>query len=84
MALPLLPGAHIAGMFRLIEDGLAEDAESLRDLATYVRNTWINGNIWSAVDLSVYKLDIRTNNDVEGWHARLNHRGKRGMYDLID
>jgi len=28
-------------------------------------------------DWSVFQQTIRTNNDVEGWHYRTNHRGKR-------
>ena len=30
--------------------------------------------------LVFYGVAMRTNNDVEGWHTRLNHRARKGRY----
>ena len=31
--------------------------------------------VWTTESWSVYNQSMRTNNDVEGWHHRINHRG---------
>ena len=36
------------------------------------RQTWTRGSVWSVPEWSVYNQAIRTNNDVEGGHHRLN------------
>ena len=77
MALPLLPHEHIHTVFDQLVAGIGEDVPALRELSGYIQDTWINGNIFSPVDWSVFGQAIRTNNDVEGWHYRMNHRGKR-------
>jgi len=76
MSLPLLPHEHIIPIFdRLTER--AGDLENLISLCNYVRNTWIRGPVFSPINWSVFGQSIRTNNDVEGWHYRMNHKGKR-------
>ena len=54
----------------------------------YVRNTWIENEIWSPSTWSVFMFSVRTNNDVEGWHHGLHRRanGRCGlpMYILIN
>jgi hypothetical protein len=50
--------------------------------SSYIRTTWLESNVWSVDDLSVFGLTIRTNNDVEGWHRRLNERASRGHLQL--
>ena len=44
-----------------------------------VQDTWVSGPVRTLADWAVYRMAVRTNNDVEGWHLRLNHRGKRGI-----
>ena len=42
--------------------------------------------MWSLADWCVYKRAIRTNNDVEGWHNRLNTRAQHSnisFYNLV-
>ena len=80
MALPLLPAEHIRSTFAHIKP--ASMTPPLEKLWKYMLDTWINGKIWTPVDWSVYGVAIRTNNDVEGWHTRLNHRSKRGKFFL--
>ncbi len=44
----------------------------------YVEENWIHNDIWTVDSWSVYGRSIRTNNDVEGWHNRLNRRTRKG------
>nr|CAH0105089.1 unnamed protein product [Daphnia galeata] len=42
----------------------------------YKDNTWMQPGIWSPEAWSVFFQFIRTNNDAEGWHNKLNKKGK--------
>ena len=44
----------------------------LKKLTDYIRSTWMGDGIWSPEAWSIYKCAIRTNNDTEGWHNRIN------------
>ena len=46
---------------------------------TYVHDTWISSNIWPPSSWSVFQQNIRTNNDVEGWHNKNNRKAGRGQ-----
>ena len=70
LALQFLPKEHIP--FALENLRHKSDNEMFRDLCTYVHDTFIVG--WHPTNWSNYKQIIRTNNDVEGWHHRLNSR----------
>ena len=73
MALPYLPEKEICPMFRRLE----RDASTpeLMDLASYMASTWIvETSEWPPSSWSAYMRSIRTNNDVEGWHLRLNRQ----------
>ena len=63
MALPFLPYETIATMF----EHLASSATTpmLQQLISYIRNTWIENEIWSPSTWSVFMLSVRTNNDIE-------------------
>ena len=77
LALPFLHAEHISVMFQSLD--AKADSPKLRDLMSYVNDTWIANPVWSPRDWSVYMQSIRTNNnDCEGWHNRLNRRAKRG------
>lgn len=43
----------------------------------YVGATWIRGTIWPPAAWTCYNQSIRTNNDVEGWHHRLNVKAQK-------
>ena len=75
MALPFLPSEHI----RLAFDGLRDKArtEEVKSLLSYVEDTWLTSNVWNVSAWSVYGQTVRTNNDCEGWHHRIN-RAKKG------
>ena len=82
LALPLVPADEIEVAFNL-HASMATD--QLKPLVEYINQTWINGK-WKPEDWSVFKRAIRTNNDVEGWHYRLNRQAQRAnlpMYMLI-
>ena len=91
MALPLLPKEHIVGAFHKITKSVVEaDAtaglEKLKELVEYIRNTQIESNQFSPSSWCWYRQAIRTNNDVEGWHARLIRSAEKGnqpFYKLI-
>ncbi|XP_041372005.1 uncharacterized protein LOC121385401 [Gigantopelta aegis] len=71
-ALPFLPAEHVEAAF----DGLrrATQVPGLVTLLDYVDRTWMRSSVWSVDAWSVFNQSVRTNNDVEGWHHRLNHR----------
>jgi hypothetical protein len=73
MALPVLPP-------HLIEPIMMELAAEttyipLLMLLDYIQGVWVDG-VWSPADWSVFRRGIRTNNEVEGWHRRLNSRAR--------
>ena len=60
--------------------------EKFSHLLQYVQTNWLENVIWKPKFWSVYKQPVRTNNDVEGWHLRLNKRGRDGcppFYSLV-
>ena len=76
LALTLLPARNIRPLFK---DLKAEaSTPMLKKLFKYVNNTWIKAvnEPWSIDNWSCYYLPIRINNDVEGWHAALNKKGR--------
>ena len=77
-ALPYLPVDHI---IRSFDEIAAVANDQLLPLVDYVRSTWMLGQ-WSPEDWCVYKRYIRTNDDVEGWHNRLNLKAQRGNLQL--
>lgn len=85
MALAYVPAEHIKPVFR----GLKKKAMTsrLRNLFTYIEDFWIEGSIFNPECFSVFNQAVRTNNDVEGWHHRLNRKANKkelAYYKLID
>ena len=76
MALPVLPPEHIPQVFNHLA---ASSPPQFRGLVDYIRAQWIQGDIFTVHDISVYGLTIRTNNDVEGYHHRINAKAGTGM-----
>ena len=76
LALPFLPYKHITAIFSKLEERVS--TEPLRNLCTYFRNTWITYTTWPTKTWSVYMCSVRTNNDCEGWHRRLNGHATKG------
>ena len=83
MALPVLPPEHIPQVFQMLVD-LYSTAE-LANFVQYIRTQWIHGPVFSARDISVFGLETRTNNDVEGYHSRINTKAGAGkLHDIIN
>ena len=72
MALPFLPPSQIRAMFTRLQQQAT--TEPLQKFVEYVDSTWVQSTTWPPSCWSVYKQQIRTNNDVEGWHNGLNKR----------
>ena len=70
LALPFLPVEQITETFNTLKDTV--DTEKITKLMDYINNTWINGSTWKPASWTVYGQSVRTNNDVEGWHHRIN------------
>ena len=83
MALCLLPNQHIQPVFERLKDDATTN--ELKSLTEYIQRTWISSTIWSPEAWSVFMLITRTNNDLEGWHNRLNSCGRPqlDLYQLI-
>ena len=44
------------------------------DLLHYVEKQWFRNSVRKPQDICAYRRLVRTNNDVEGYHRRLNQR----------
>ena len=63
-----------------------ENNSKLQQHSEYVRRNWIESTLWPPTAWSVFRQPIRTNNDVEGWHHRINikaNHAKLNLYQLI-
>ena len=74
MELPLLPASAIPEQFARLRRRAA--SEAMRALFDYVDSTWMADTAWPPSSWSAFRRPIRTNNDVEGWHCRLNRRAR--------
>jgi hypothetical protein len=84
MSLPFLPAVEIPEAFDNIQRKAT--APNLIQVVSYVERTWIASKLWPPAAWSAYRRNVRTNNDCESWHARLNRRAVTGnlpMYKLI-
>jgi hypothetical protein len=78
--LPFLPAEHIKAAFEELR-GFVDD-ERVHQLEAYIHATWLTSPTWSVAEWSVFMKPVRTNNDCEGWHRRLNVQARRGMLPL--
>ena len=74
LALPFLPAEHVEAAF----NALVRQARTFQlvDLMDYIQRTWMTSRVWDINSWSVFQRSIRTNNDVEGWHHRINQRAR--------
>ena len=73
-ALPYLPANEIQGALDRHE---STAPDRLKPLVKYIQDNWMGAKRWKPEDWCVYKRAIRTNNDAEGWHHRLNNNAGR-------
>ena len=87
MALPLLPRQHIVPAFEKLIENVNPDNVKLCQLVQYFRKTWIDNKTFTPFSWCWFNKAIRTNNDLEGYHNKLNIRadGKSfSVYKLIN
>ena len=72
MALYYMPETHIRS---LVTDLQTEaNSPALQELVNYIKTTWIYSSLFPSENWSVFNLPFCTNNDVEGWHHRMNKK----------
>ena len=84
MGLPYLPHEHIQPVFQRLSHEAA--TEPLKELTRYIQTTWIDSSWCPPHRWSVFQQATRTNNDLEGWHRRLNVKAKKcnlALYTMI-
>ncbi|XP_062589819.1 uncharacterized protein LOC134251427 [Saccostrea cucullata] len=72
MALPFLPPEHIEPMFHQLDQRIRTDI--MDSFMAYVWRQWFRNVTFPVKNWSVFMSSVRTNNDLEGWHNRLNSR----------
>lgn len=74
MALPNLPPNHVKDSFDQLKLRLpvSEHTNALRELFAYFETNWVNSAKTPPETWSTWRRAVRTNNNVEGWHNRLN------------
>ena len=84
LSLPFLPAEHIEPSFKALREKATDT--TLQSLMNYVGDTWLNSSVWDLNSISCFMRSVRTNNDVQGWHRRLNTRAGRAslhFYSLL-
>ncbi|XP_068250151.1 uncharacterized protein [Palaemon carinicauda] len=81
LSLPYVPDDHIEGLF-LRFYRKAAGSQQLLNLLEYIHNTWISSEMWPPKAWCVFGRSVRTNNDVEGWHHRLNRKSRKGQLNF--
>ncbi|VDH91609.1 Hypothetical predicted protein [Mytilus galloprovincialis] len=82
MALPFLPHSDIRPAFNTLKE--RANSQELKELVVYISSTWFEGRYWCPRTWSIFQHSIRTNNDVEGWHTRINSgKSNVSFYVLI-
>lgn len=74
LALCYISPRWIRPLFKKLKDRCT--TPKLLEFAQYMQDTWIENSFITPAMWSVYLCRRRTNNTVEGWHQRLNARGK--------
>jgi len=77
-----LPADVIGDEFRKLEQVASAGGDTrVQEHLQYVRRTWVDG-CWRPATWSVFRQPVCTNNDVEGWHHRLNAKASHGRLNL--
>ena len=92
LALPYIPERSIGGAFGSIRRHVRTLPDvRLQELVEYISGVWVpdaQGRVtWAPAVWSVYGQSIRTNNDAEGYHRRLNAQARQtklNLYRLIE
>ncbi|XP_035663387.1 uncharacterized protein LOC118407075 [Branchiostoma floridae] len=84
MVLHFLPAQRIRGAFEEMRREVQHP--TLLELMEYMEREWLGNSVWSIDEWSVYYQPVRTNNDLEGYHTRLNKKAQHSLafYLLVD
>ena len=66
---------------------LAGSDDKIKKFFSYVQKTWFQSNVWTPRNVCAYQRLVRTNNDLEGYHYRLNSRcgmNHPPLYKLVE
>lgn len=74
LALPLLPGEQIRRAFQKLKGKAATSSHTTQQLFEYVEDQWLDSSLWDEKERSVYRQNVRTNNDVEFKSVPLMHK----------
>ena len=76
MALPFPSHRRMVQIFENIKATIENSSsqDQLKQLLQFVDQTWYKSPIGKPLDICAFKRLVRTNNGVEGYHRRLNHR----------
>ena len=72
MSLPHLLAAHIVPAFQQLKERAPGNNTKLTELLSYFVDTWVNSTSRPPTSWTIFQRVARTNNDVGGWHNRLN------------
>ena len=81
-----LPHNQIVEAYELLSDKAMFASNKLKELIAYVGRTWVyNTETYTVANWSVFNKTVRTNIDVEGWHAKVDTKGRdyNSFYKLI-
>ena len=85
MALPFLPPEHIEPVFHQLDQRARTN--ELAAFMGYVWRQWFQSSTFGVRNVSLFMASVRTNNDLEGWHnkinSRMNSRGSVPFYLLL-
>ena len=88
LVLVLLPKDLIEPTFmELLEKVKASNCKKLEKLFKYYYDNWIHGKNWDLDDICQWGCSVRTNNDAERFHMKLNGSADKtnvNFYDLIN
>ncbi|KAH3861836.1 hypothetical protein DPMN_024787 [Dreissena polymorpha] len=86
LSLPHLPHEHITPTLNTLASQAADVGGPVNRVMEYVGRTWVNGTMWTPEHWNILRETVRTNNDVEGWHRRMNSRAgwsDLGLYVIV-
>ena len=83
--LPFLPPREMVEEFAELREDFEKRGESMISLYKYVFDNWLDHSVWKPRNICAFRRVVRTNNDAEGYHRRLNIRlgEKPPIYRLI-
>ena len=72
--LTFLPLREIMEELALLREDFEESGEQMRSMYSFITQASFKNIVWKPCYICAFKRLIRTNNDTEGYHRRLNSR----------